>query len=86
MGIADPNSERPKMPPRYIDLKREILPQDEESRKKLVNAWNALLVKMKGAVDGFKEKGSNVCLSSEYVTVLLPTVTDRSSRKWSSQT
>ena len=62
MGIADPNSEKPKMPPRYIDLKREILPQDEESRKKLVNAWNALLVKMKGAVDGFKEKGSNVCM------------------------
>ena len=62
MGIADPNSEKPKMPPRYVDLKREILPQDEESRKKLVNAWNALLVKMKGAVDGFKEKGSNVCM------------------------
>lgn len=63
MGIMDSNSEKPKMPPRFVDLKSQIVPQDDESRKALVDAWNVLLVKLKDAVEELKREGSNVRVS-----------------------
>lgn len=60
MGIMDSNSEKPKMPPRFVDLKNQIIPQDEESRRALIGAWDALLLKLKDAVEEIKREGSNV--------------------------
>ena len=59
----DMNSETEKvqsLPPRFVDLKRDLLPQDEESKARLVAAWNDLLEQLKLAAEEIKTKGSSV--------------------------
>lgn len=48
------------MPLRFIDLKQTIIPQDEEARKRIIDAWNELLLQLKATVGLIKKEGSNV--------------------------
>ena len=49
------------LPPRFAELKRSLVPQDEESKTRLIAAWNDLLAQLKEAAEEIKAKGSSVC-------------------------
>ncbi|KAH8110499.1 DUF1479-domain-containing protein [Phellopilus nigrolimitatus] len=59
MGQADEHS---TLPPRFIDLKTELV----KDRDRLQNAWNDLLAQLKSSVEETKKEGSNIIPQVEF--------------------
>ncbi|EJD02243.1 DUF1479-domain-containing protein [Fomitiporia mediterranea MF3/22] len=53
-------------PPRFVDLKREILPQDDESKARLVAAWNDLLAALQSATQEIRSQGPSIIPQVEF--------------------
>ena len=54
------NNKPSSLPLRFVDLKRSIVPQDEDSRARLIASWNELLGELRTAVEEIKAQGSSV--------------------------
>ncbi len=78
------------MPPRLVDLKREIVSGDAETQARLVESWNELLMALAKQTQIIKEQGPDVRIFSmimfrsfNHVNYLCLNST---SHKWSSPT
>ncbi|THH09868.1 hypothetical protein EW145_g1713 [Phellinidium pouzarii] len=54
------------LPLRFADLKLDIAPKDEDSKRHFTEAWNDLLVQLRSAVDKIKAEGSDMIPQVEF--------------------
>ncbi|KAL5490042.1 hypothetical protein ACEPAI_4875 [Sanghuangporus weigelae] len=60
------NNKPNSLPLRFVDLKRSIVPQDEESKARLTTAWNDLLEELRTSVEEIKARGSSIIPQIEF--------------------
>ncbi|KAL5511380.1 hypothetical protein ACEPAH_4596 [Sanghuangporus vaninii] len=60
------NNKPNSLPLRFVDLKRSIVPQDEESKTRLTTAWNDLLGELRAFVEEIKAQGSSIIPQVEF--------------------
>ena len=48
------------LPPRFAELKRKLIPQDEASQKRVLEAWKDIISQLRTASEKIHEEGSNV--------------------------
>ena len=54
------NNNPSSLPLRFVDLKRSIVPQDEESKARLTASWNELLGELRTAIEEIKLKAGRL--------------------------
>ena len=48
------------LPPRFAELKRQLVPQDEKSKEHLLQAWKEIISELRTVTEDIKREGSNV--------------------------
>lgn len=54
------------LPPRFIELKREIASSFPDFEQRATVAWNDLLKELKTATDEISARGSDVCVGTPF--------------------
>lgn len=48
------------LPPRFAELKRQIIPQDEQSKEHLLEAWKEVILELRTLTEDIRKEGSEV--------------------------